>query len=450
MSETAPRRWLPHPLVLLSGCVFVAAAATWLVPAGEFARELDPDTGRMVAVAGSYQPVEPAPVGLMDALVAIPRGVVDAGDVIALVFLIGGALTVVDRTGALNRGVGWLVRTLGGSGNVIIPLVCLAFAAGGVVENMQEEIVAMIPVLLLLMHRLGYPPVVAAMASVGSAVLGASFSFMNPFQVIIAQGVADVPVGSGAGFRMAFLGAALACWIAYTLRYANRHREDVSHLTFEDDPLTRRDLAVLATTAGAFGWLAWGIVTEQWDFNQMSGLFFGMGILVGLVGGLGTTGTAEAYVRGFRDMAFAGLLIGFARSIVLVLQDARVVDTLVLGLFTPLEGLPTTVSAMGMIGAQALVHIPVSSVSGQAVLTMPIVAPLSDLLGMSRQVAILAYQYGAGLTDMITPTNGALMAVLAAAGVRYEEWFAATFRLWLLLVGIGAVSVATAVAIGLS
>jgi len=430
--------------------VFLAAAATWIVPAGEFARELDPETGRMVAVPGSYQAVDPTPVGIMDALVAIPRGVFDAGEVIALVFLIGGALTVVDQTGAFNRGVAWLVRTLGGSGNIIIPLVCLAFAAGGVVENMQEEIVAMIPVLLILTHRLGYPAVVAAMMSMGSAVVGAAFSFMNPFQVIIAQGVADVPVGSGSGFRIAFLALALAAWIGLTLRYAARHREEVSHLEFQDDPLTRQDMAVLAVTGAAFAWLAWGIVAEQWDFNQMSGLFFGMGIVAGALGGLGSTRTAEAFVRGFRDMAFAGLLIGFARAIVVVLQDAHVVDTLVLGLFNPLDGLPTMASAVGMIGAQALVHIPVSSVSGQAVLTMPIVAPLADLLGMSRQVAILAYQYGAGLTDMITPTNGALMAVLAAAGVRYEEWFSVVVRLWLLMVVIGASSVALAVGIGLT
>lgn len=450
MTETAPRRWLPHPLVLLSGCVFIAAAATWFLPAGEFDRQLDPDTDRMVAVAGSYHEVEADPVGLFDALIAIPRGIHEAGDVIALVFLIGGALTVVDRTGTLGRAVNELVRSVGGSSLVVIPLVSLAFAAGGVIENMQEEIVALVPVLMILAHRMGYPAIVVPMLSAGPAFIGSSFSFMNPFQVIIAQGVADVEPGSGALFRGVFLVVALALWIGMTLRYAAKHRVEVVDKEFEVDPLTGRDVAILSTVILTFGYLGYGIVVEHWDFNQMSGLFFGMGIVVGAIGGLGMTGTAEAYLKGFRDMAFAALLIGFARSIVLVLQDASVVDTLVLGIFTPLEGLPTTVSAVGMIGAQSLVHIPVPSVSGQAVLTMPIVAPLADLLGMSRQIAVLSYQYGAGLMDLVTPTNGALLAILAAAGLRYEDWFAVAFRMWVLLMGLGAAAVATAVAIGLT
>jgi uncharacterized ion transporter superfamily protein YfcC len=450
MTHRAPRHWLPHPLVLLSGCVFIAAAATWVLPAGEFDRVLDPELGREVAVAGSYHPVEADPVGVMDALVAVPRGINEVADIIALIFLIGGALTVVDATGALGRGVGWLVRAVGGRSAIILPLVCLVFAAGGALYNMAEEIVALIPILLVLTHRLGYSPVVAALVSMGPAALGSSFSPMNPFQVVIAQGAAGIPTGSGTGFRVVFLVAALTLWIVLTLRYAARHRVEGESAVVEEDPATPRDWIILGALAATFAYLGWGILVPEWDFLQMAAPFFGLGILAGFIGRLGVTETAEAFVRGFRDMTFAGVLIGMARAIVLVLQDAHVVDTLVLGLFTPLDNLPTVVSAVGMVFAQALVHIPVSSVSGQAVLTMPIVAPLADLLGMSRQVTVLAYQYGAGLMDMITPTNGALMAVLAAAGVRYEEWFSVAFRMWALLMGIGAVAVIVAVATGLS
>ena len=445
------RRWLPHPLILLAGCVFAAAVATWILPGGEFQRVLDPETGRMVAVAGSYTPVENTPVGPFEALVAIPRGIVDAADVIALIFLIGGALTVVDATGALGRGVEWLVRTLGGRDVILIPLVCLAFATGGVLYNMAEEIVALVPVLLLLCARLGYPPILAVLMSAGPAALGSSFSPINPFQVQIAQRVAEVDLGSGTLFRTVFLAVALLVWIGFVLHWAGRHRG--AHPTEEGAGAARlgaRDVAILGTVVAAFGVLLWGILDQDWDFNQMSGLFFGVALAVGLMGGLGLSATAEAFVRGCRDMTFAGVLIGLARAIVLVLQDGQVVDTLVQGLFLPLEGLPVALSAVGMMGAQALVHIPVSSVSGQAVLTMPILAPLSDLLGMSRQVTVLAFQYGAGLMDMITPTNGALMAVLAAAQVRYEEWFAVAFRLWLALMAVGAVGLLTALATGLT
>lgn len=450
MSDTARRNWLPHPLVLMSGCVFLAAAATWVLPAGEFDRELDPETGRQVAVAGSYHPVEASPAGPFDALVAIPRGIVEVGDIIALIFLIGGALTVVDRTGALGRGVNALVRAVGGNGLILLPLICLVFAAGGVLYNMAEEIVALVPILLVVTHRLGYPPVVAAMVSVGPAALGSSFSPMNPFQVLIAQNVADVPVGSGTGFRTAFLAVALLGWIAFTIVYARGHAGAGRAESLEGDGMNGRDAAILGLLVGAFAWLGWGILAADWDFTQMAAPFFLLAIVAGFAGGLGTARTADAFVEGARDMTFAGILIGMARAIVLVLQDASVVDTMVLGLFRPLEGLPTLASAVGMVFAQALVHVPVASVSGQAVLTMPIVAPLADLLGMTRQVTVLAFQYGAGLTDMITPTNGALMAVLAAAGVRYEEWFAAAIRVWLGLMALGAAAVATAVVTGLN
>jgi uncharacterized ion transporter superfamily protein YfcC len=174
-----------------------------------------------------------------------------------------------------------------------------------------------------------------------------------------------------------------------------------------------------------------------------------MGVLVGAVAQMGVHGTAEAYVKGFQAMAYAALLIGFARAISTVLEDGLIIDTMVNGMFAPLENLPKLASALGMMVGQALLHVPVPSVSGQAVLTMPILVPLADLLGLSRQVIVLAYQYGAGLCALVTPTNGALLAILAAAGVRYEEWMKFTVPLYLGLVALGAVSIATAVAINL-
>jgi uncharacterized ion transporter superfamily protein YfcC len=165
-------------------------------------------------------------------------------------------------------------------------------------------------------------------------------------------------------------------------------------------------------------------------------------VAAGLIGGLGFGGTADGYVEGFRSMAFAGLLIGFARAIFIVLDQGHVVDTIVHGLLTPIAALPVTLSAIGMMAFHALVHLPVPSTSGQAVLTLPLLVPLSDLIGLSRQVTVLAYQYGAGLCELVTPTNGALMAMIAASGVPYEEW------LRFVLPIVGALVVLAAVALG--
>lgn len=444
-----PRLRIPHPLVLLLGCVLLAAAASWVVPAGEFDRAEDPATGRTVVVAGTYHDVEPAPVGLFDAFVALPRGMADSADVIFLIFLIGGAFTVVDETGTLRRAVAWLVRTLHGRDLLVIPVVSLLFATGGALQNMQEEIIALIPVLLVLTRRMGFAPMVAVAMSAGAAFVASAFSPMNPFQVGIAQRLAEVPLMSGWPFRTSFLFLALGGWVGVTMRYAARTRVDVrAEDVVEEADMRPGDWGALALVGLTFGILVWGLLGLGWGFDEMSALFFVMGSVVGLSAGLGITGTANAYVKGFREMAYAALLVGFARAIYVVLQDGRIVDTLVHALFTPLEGLPMLASAFGMVAAQAAIHVPVPSVSGQAVLTMPVLVPLSDLLGMSRQITILAYQYGAGLTDLVTPTNGALMAILATAGVRFDEWIKFCMPLYLGLVGLGLVSIAVGLAIG--
>jgi uncharacterized ion transporter superfamily protein YfcC len=442
----------PHPLTLMCGGILLAAAASHALPPGEYDRRDDPTTGRRIVVAGTYHTVAPRPVGAFQAVVAIPRGMADAAGVIFFVFLIGGAFTVVDETGALRRGVDWLMRRFGGgrgqSEALVIPMVSLAFALGGVLDNMKEEIIALVPVTLLLARRLGYRPVVAVAMSLGAAAVGAAFSPINPFQVGIAQQLAQLPLLSGAGFRIAFLGVALAIWIWGTVRHAVRTGTTPAS---ESGPaagaLDGRRGAVLALVLVAFAVLVVGVRRSGWGFNEMAALFFVMGAVAGLVGGLGVGGTADAFVAGFRSMAYAALLIGFARAIFVTLEQGRIVDTIVHGLFTPVAQLPLALAALGMMVVHALVHVPVPSPSGHAVLTLPILVPLADLLGLSRQVTVLAYQYGGGLCELFTPTNGALMAILAAAQVRYEDWlrFAAPLLATLLTLAAGAIGLGVAI-----
>lgn len=455
----------PHPLTLLLGFILLAMALSWVLPAGEYARRDDPVTGRSIVVPGTYHAVPASPVGFFQALVDIPKGMIDAADVIFLVFLVGAAFTVVDQTGVLRRAVDALVRALEGRTWIVIPVISLLTATGGALIHMQEEFIAMVPVLLVLTRRIGYDAVVAVAVSVGAAAVGAAFSPIDPFMVGIAQKLAQLPLGSATGYRMIFLPLALAIWIGGTLRYAARTRVEPGSASAEPaEPgaievgeaelaahgrLQTRDAIVLLLVLATFATYVFGILKLEWGFNEMSALFFAMGAVAGLVGGLGVGGTVDGYVRGFREMAFAGLLIGFARAIYVVLQDGRIIDTIVSGLVAPVAALPVTASALAMMVVQALIHVPVPSVSGQAVLTMPVLIPASDLLGLSRQVTVLAYQYGAGLTELLAPTNGALMAVLIAAGVRFDRWLKFAIPLLALLFLLGAVAVVVAIAIGL-
>jgi uncharacterized ion transporter superfamily protein YfcC len=442
----------PHPLTLLTGCILAAAVLTYVLPAGQYEREYDAETDRTIVVAGTFERVDPDPVGPFDAFVAIPRGLESAADVVFLVFLIGGAFTVVDKTGALRTAVHWMTANLGERAVLAVPVVSVFFAIGGVVENMQEEIIPLIPVVLILTRRLGFTALTAVSMSAGAAFVGSAFSPINPFQVGIAQRVSDVPLLSGGLYRSGFLALALGLWIVATMRNAMATR--VIPTEAEEEPAAElehvaRHGTILGIVALTFAVLVWGLLDQGWDFNQMSGLFVIMGVAVGVIGRLGLSGTAAAFADGFREMAFAGILIGFARAISVVLEQGLIIDTIVHGLFTPLAELPLTLSAIGMMLVQTVVHVPVPSVSGQAVLTMPVITPLADLLGMSRQVAILAYHYGAGLCDLLTPTNGALMAILATAGVRYEDWVRFATPLFALLMGLGAISITLAIVIGL-
>ena len=434
----------PHPLVLLTLFIILAAALSYVLPAGEFARRPNAATGRAVVVPGSYHRVPPTPVGPLAVAVAVPQGLAAAGAVVFMIFLAGGAFTVVDQTGALRFGVDWLLRHAQGREVAVIPVVALLFGTMGALENMGEEIIALVPVLLVLMRRLGYPVITAVAASLGAAVVGAAFSPINPFQVGIAQQLAQLPLLSAAGYRLGFLALALGLWTAGTLRHATRHRTepDVSAPDQAADAAgAGRYGLVLLLLLVAFSVFGYGVVSLGWDFNQMSALFLTLGIGAGLVGGLGLTGTAEGFVAGFRDIAFSAILVGFARAIFVVLERGHIVDTIVQGLATPLAHLPVAAAALGMMGVQAALHLPVPSVSGQAVLTMPLLVPLSDLIGLPRQVTVLAYQYGAGLTDLLTPTNGALMAMLTACGVRYDQWLRFAGPLYGLLLALGAASV---------
>ena len=439
----------PHPLTLLLGCILLAAALTYILPAGEYDRKHDDAANKDVAVAGSYHRVPQQPVTPFQAFVEIPKGLIDAADVIFFVFLVGGAFTVVDETGALKQSVSVLVKKLQNHQTLVIPIVSILFAIGGAVENMQEEILAMVPVLLLLTRRSGFKPLTAVAMSLGAAAVGAAFSPVNPFQVLIAQKVAEMPPGSGWKFRLVFLVIALAIWIAGTVAYAKRNRVEPEADEKITGPFDARKMIVLAVVLVSFAFFIVGIIRWGWDFTQMTAVFFIMGIAVGLIGGLGVTGTANSFVEGFKSMAFAGILIGFARAISVLMRDGKIIDTVVNGLVIPLGHLPVALSAVGMMFVHVLVHVPVPSVSGQAALTMPILAPTSDLIGLSRQVAVLAYQYGAGLCELLTPTNGALMAIIAAAGVRYDEWLKFAIKLFAVLFVLGIIAVIVGIAIGL-
>ncbi|HEX6313874.1 MAG TPA: hypothetical protein VFZ73_03410 [Gemmatimonadaceae bacterium] len=432
---------LPHPVILLLGAIGVAATLTWVLPAGEYERRDDPGTGRRVAVAGTYHRVEAAPVGPFRAVMAVPRGFAAGIDVIMTILLVGAAWVVVDRLGTLRVFVGAIVRRFTGRGLMAIPLVALFFTLGGALENMQEEIIPLIPVLILLGRGIGVDAVTVVAMSAGAAMVGSAFGPTNPFQAGIALKLAELPPLAGAGLRLATLLAGFAVWVAWTMRHAARHPQPVEMVTADTPHVTSRDVVIISCVLLPLAAYLYGVMRLGWGFDELSAAFLIGGVAAGVIGGLGAAGTARTFLEGMQTMVPAATMVALARSISLVLADGRVIDTILHGLATPLTEVPPSVTGAMMIPVHALIHIPVSSVSGQAALTMPIFAPLGDLVGLSRQAVVFAYQTGAGLMELLTPTNGALMAVLLAAELPFARWvrFAAVGALLLVPIGLAAV-----------
>ena len=430
----------PHPIIIMLAFVVLATILTYTIPAGSFERRLDELTGREVVVPGSFVQVPSQPVDGWQMLVSIPEGIIAGAEVVVLILILGGAFYIVDKTGAFHAGLESLVGRFSSAKSILLVVLGLFFATAGALNGLQEEIIAMVPVLLILSKKVGYSKVAVISISLGCAVIGGSFGPSNPFSVLIAQKVAGVEVFSGGIYRMVVTTFALIFWIWYIIRTGKDKTALEIAAKTEKTKLSGTHRLILVLVGLTFGAMIYGLTSWDWGYNEMSAIFFLMGIVVGLVGKLGINGTARAYSEGFSEMIFAGIIVGLARSIYLVLNEGQIVDTVIFALFTPLEDLPITVSALGMMLAQAVLHIPVPSTSGQAVLTMPLLAPVADLIGMSRQVVVLAYQYGAGMMDLLTPSNGALMAILAACGISYKDWLKYAWKPILVVFGIAAAS----------
>lgn len=356
---------------------------------------------------------------------------------------------MIEKTGALKEGIIFMTDVLKGREEVALIIVSLLFVAGGALNGLQEEIIAMTPVLLFFTRRLGYNPFVAVAVSYGSAVLGSSFSPMNPFAVAIAQKAAELPLLSGSAYRILVFSIALILWSYMIIRYANKNTlEKEQNTDLSNHTMSINSLIILGLTALAFVVMIYGLLWKDWGFNEMSAEFFVLGFVVGLIGKLGLNGTSEAYIEGFKEMTFAAIIMGLAKSITLILKEGMIIDSIIYGLFTPLQYLPKSLAAVSMMVAQSLLHLPVPSYSGQAIMTMPVLSPLSDLIGLSRQVCVLAYQYGAVMMDMVVPTNGALMAIITIAGISYNKWLKFIIKPALVMMVLCTLAIVLAVFIG--
>ncbi|MFZ2053235.1 MAG: TIGR00366 family protein [Candidatus Aminicenantales bacterium] len=450
---------VPHTYVLLFGLMLLAAISTWIIPAGSYDRVSE--HGRELIDPDSFHPVEGRPAGIPSLLMAFPRALAEVTDIIFYIFIIGGAFGVLNRTGAIQAGIHSLVRRMGGRRAMLLVVLTLVFAFGGGSIGIAEETLVFLPALLLLARSLGYDSLVAGGIALVGANAGFASAFMNPFTVGVAQGIVGLPLFSGLEFRLVLWAIMTTVTILFLARYAARVRaKPETSLMYEfdrqrtpveaagdEEKFTGRHSAVLLVALLALVLLAVGALRWHWGIRELSGLFFGLAVIAGPVGRLSADETARSFIKGAAELTYAALVVGLARSILVILRDAQVMDTLTHALAATVRHWPSSVSAAGIYIVQNVLNFFVPSGSGQAAVSMPILAPLGDLLGITRQTNVLAYQLGNGLTNIFVPTQGYFMAALGILGIPWSKW--ARWLLPLLLIwvaiGCGAVLVAQAI-----
>ncbi|MEC2077135.1 YfcC family protein [Metabacillus fastidiosus] len=446
---------IPHIYVILFLFIALAAVSTYLIPAGSYERVPGPD-GRTTIDPNSYVEVEQTPVSLIQFMTAIPKGLVDAGEVVFFTFIIGGLFAVLKRTGLIEIGVDRLTRKFSARSIVLIPVLMVMFAIICSLIGTQELSLVYVPVILPLMIALGYDSVVAAAVALVATTAGFTTGFLNPVTTGLGQKISGLPLFSGIEIRIiAFIVFVLA-GIIYIIRYARKVKNDPkTSLVYEEDTekraiylndtevekriATKRQKIASFVLLGCFILLVYGVLKQNWFMTEMAGLFIIMGIVVGMIAGLKLTDICESFNEGFREVLVGAMIVGVARAVAVVMEEGQVMDTIVYSLGTVVGGFPAVFSAIGMFIVQLLFNFLVPSGSGQALVTMPIMAPLSDLIGVTRQTAVLAFQFGDGIGNILYPTSGYFMATLALAGVAWQKWVRFYLPLFFIWCGIAIV-----------
>ena len=315
----------PNAFVIILSVIVLSWLLTFIIPKGSYERIVDVNTEQTTVVPNSYQQTEAPHLSAFDLMLAIPKGIIGRADLMVLILLLGGCFFIIEKTGALNQGLNQMIVILHGKESLALAIITLLFVTAGFTIALQEEVIAMTPILLLFGRNLGYNALTMIFASYGSTVVGSAFSPFNPFGVLVAQKEAQVELLSGTEFRLIFLAIATLIWIVYILRYARNHRIEKSSETLQVETLSVGSKLILSLLALAFGVVTYGLISLGWGFNEMSACFFVLAILCGLIAKLGFNKTTELYVEGFKEMIFACIIIGLANSITIIFLIIRIV-----------------------------------------------------------------------------------------------------------------------------
>lgn len=429
-----------NTLVMIYAVVIIVACTTWIVSGGEYKREIR--NGRTLVVPGSYSVVANEPQGIGAVLVSPIKGFIQAANIIAFLFVIGGAFMVIQDTGAIGVSVQHLAHTFSSKPHLqkfFIPITMTLFSIGGAVFGMAESAMPFVLIFIPLALSLGYDTITGASIPFLGAAAGFAGAILNPFTVGIAQGISELPLYSGFEFRLIIWVLSTVSMVSFVMWHASRVRKNPQlSPVYELDQERRANLHINGAEAANFTWnhklvlvlfglsmlfLVYGVLAFGWFINEIGALFLGVGIACGLAGRMKLAQMAESFKKGAQGMIGVALIIGCARAILVIANDGKILDVMLYNLSGLVANVHPVFAAQAMFVTQCIINFFVHSGSGQAALTMPIMAPLADAVGITRQTAVLAFQFGEGWINPILPTSGVTMGVLGMAQIPWEKWF---------------------------
>ncbi|MEK4538548.1 Na+/H+ antiporter NhaC family protein [Peribacillus sp. FSL K6-1552] len=449
---------MPDTFVLLFIILLLSALATYLVPAGQFERKVA--DGLSVVVPGTYHSVEGSTIGIMDILLSLQTGMIESASIIFLVLFIGGLMEVIEVTGSIKAGVMSAIEKTKGNEFILIAVITILFALGGAVGAVANSVIAFVSIGMIIAKALRLDPIIAVAITFGATFAGFNVGFINPYSVGIAHKIAELPLFSGLLFRVIVFIVIVAVTIWYTWRYAkkvlkNPNNSILSNLQFDangnendlQSKFTNKHKAILIFIGLAFAFMVYATLQFKWTLDHMSAYFFGIAIVVGLIGKIHYNQFVTHFIKGAEKLLYGALIVGAARAILVILEQGKILDTIVYSLSNLFTDLSPITATLAMFISNTVISVVVPSGSGQAVIIMPIITPLADMLGITRQVAVQTYLFGDGFTNSIMPTSGPLMASLAIAGVPYIKWFKWMLPLFLIWVGIAIITLVIGVLI---
>ncbi len=451
---------VPHAVTMLFGIIVLVTVLTYILPAGSYDRvTVD---GRERVVPGSYTLLPSSPVGLLDMFKAIPLGFKAAAEIIFIVLAGGIMFGIMEKSKAVENTVGTLVKKLGLERKYLV-VVIMTFVYGtlGITIGYENNI-AMVPVAAVLSLALGGDLVLAAGISVGAMTIGFGLSPINPYTVGTGHKIAELPLFSGAGLRsvLCFAGLCIMAW--YNVRYFKRISRDRTHglgvglneagislsKPIQAYSMTLNNWLVILVFMTGLGVSLYGIFVYHWYINELSSIFLMVALASALISRMSATSISEGILEAIGKAAPGAFMVGYATSIKVLMETGNISDTISYHLSRLLEGLPLYASAIGMSVAQCVINLFIPSGSGQALATLPVMIPLGEVLGLTRQTTILAFQVGDGVTNLINPTLGGLIAMLSMCRVPLDRWLKFIFPILVAILAMAWVMLIVAVAIG--